>query len=478
MNDSLLGAFGAGSRYELILYDSAGDGWDGANYFLRDVLDNYAELYSGTLDQGQQKQVDMCLSYGCYQLEVTSGDKDSEVSWFIGDADLSGGAPSTCQFNVGPPNPSCPKQCLVEDDDEAVPKVRKCTSTEKLAGAVVVSTWTDTCTDPKIKEKDWEDKDLTGYDWQELDDFEACAFNDKYDGWPDSCMALEAQAEDSDDSLVAKLSSNLEQASTFCSCIDATEVITPNCRDFQNFLELLRESGEACNALDAIDCAYLETFVGNCLGNLVDEFGTMDFSDPDQCTYVDEGCGGLPEPYFRHWDCLDPDQLTPAEATFLASYQQFCLAEDDEEEGDDDDKTSTNDDKTNSTWGTDDGEKVKTDDNGGSTHGSTSDSAAARTAAAVGSTFGVLAFIGCGVAAVWYVKKRRNKSEGYQLPELGMTTFSPMVTNERTQQQTGPATTPTDFRTLKAELETPPGNSGGADNGNSQSTGYIPVELE
>ena len=70
--------------------------------------------------------------------------------------------------------------------------------------------------------------------------------------------------------------------------------------------------------LDAIDCV-----PGNirwdCLGNLVDEFGTMDFSDPDQCTYVDEGCGGLPEPYFRHWDCLDPDQLTPAEATFLAS---------------------------------------------------------------------------------------------------------------------------------------------------------------
>ena len=85
-------------------------------------------------------------------------------------------------------------------------------------------------------------------------------------------------------------------AVTTVACIDATEVITPNCRDFQNFLELLRESGEACNALDAIDCAYLETFVGNCLGNLVDEFGTMDFSDPDQCTYVDEGCGGLPEP--------------------------------------------------------------------------------------------------------------------------------------------------------------------------------------
>ena len=422
----------------------------------------------------------MCLPIGCYEIIVTSGAKDAEVSWFIGDADLSGGAPANCQFNVGPPNPSCMKQCFDDEDDEAVPKVRRCTTAEKLAGAVVVDTWSTTCTDPQIKEKDWEDKDLTGYDWQELDDFEECAFNDKADGWPDSCMALQVDAENSDDALVSGIATNLEQGSYFCSCVDGTVAITPNCRDYQDFLELLRESGEACDALDAVDCAYLEVFVSNCLTNLVNEFGVMDLSNPDQCVYVDDGCGGLPQPIFRNWDCLDPDQLTPAEATFLASYQQYCL-EDDGDDKSDDGSGGGNDDMSDSnSTSVDDMTDISNDD---SSSEKSSDSGSAA-GAAVGIVFAILAVVGCVAGAMFYLKKRRANSEGYHLPDLGMATFSPMTTDARTQQP-GAAiatATPTDFRTLKAELETPPNRSSTARTGGTgqqlATTGYIPVELE
>ena len=118
---------GGPSTLELVLYDSAGDGWDGASYSV--TRRNEVEpLYDGTLEMGQEKQINMCLPVGCYVIEVESGDKDAEVSWFLGDAGLSGGAPSTCTFHVGYPDPSCPKECLDDQDDLAVPEVERCTS--------------------------------------------------------------------------------------------------------------------------------------------------------------------------------------------------------------------------------------------------------------------------------------------------------------------------------------------------------------
>ena len=64
---------GGPSTLELVLYDSAGDGWDGASYSVT-RRNEVVPLYDGTLEMGQEKQINMCLPVGCYVIEVESGD--------------------------------------------------------------------------------------------------------------------------------------------------------------------------------------------------------------------------------------------------------------------------------------------------------------------------------------------------------------------------------------------------------------------
>ena len=87
--------------------------------------------------------------------------------------------------------------------------------------------------------------------------------------------------------------------------------------------------------------------------------------------------------------------------------------------------------------------------------------------------------LGCGGGGLYYLKKRRDNSEGYQLSNLGAVTFSPMVTNARTQQTpTDNPVTPRDFATLQAELESQQPVENTANSDGARKGGYIPVEIE
>ncbi|MDG1160336.1 MAG: choice-of-anchor L domain-containing protein [Flavobacteriales bacterium] len=87
----------------LEIYDSWGDGWDGATYTIYDA--NTVPLYTGTLLTGAIDLVDLCLPNGCYELNVTPGLFPNEVSWSLSgsDAGVITGVPGTVFFSINEP---------------------------------------------------------------------------------------------------------------------------------------------------------------------------------------------------------------------------------------------------------------------------------------------------------------------------------------------------------------------------------------
>jgi len=74
--------------YRLWLYDTGGDGWQGATYAIRNssVLLDLSEpgsviVASGTLGSGFEDAHWMCLADGCYELSVGGGSADSEIEF-------------------------------------------------------------------------------------------------------------------------------------------------------------------------------------------------------------------------------------------------------------------------------------------------------------------------------------------------------------------------------------------------------------
>jgi hypothetical protein len=72
--------------YRLYLFDSGGDGWNGATYELRASSDGStagdgASIASGTLSENSESTEWLCLSDGCYELSVGGGTADSEISF-------------------------------------------------------------------------------------------------------------------------------------------------------------------------------------------------------------------------------------------------------------------------------------------------------------------------------------------------------------------------------------------------------------
>jgi hypothetical protein len=95
------------------LFDSFGDGWNGAVLEISDG--NGSVVGSATLPSGSSiGSESFCLPDGCYTVDVSSGDFPSEVSWDMsvnGNLELSGGAPqsglalgvnTTCDGGGGP----------------------------------------------------------------------------------------------------------------------------------------------------------------------------------------------------------------------------------------------------------------------------------------------------------------------------------------------------------------------------------------
>ena len=94
------------------MFDSFGDGWNGAVYTLSTV--DGVEVGSGTIDVGASATDSYCLADGCYTITVGGGTYDSEITWTVLGAFgglVSGVAPDSFTFNVGSGD-----QCVVGCD--------------------------------------------------------------------------------------------------------------------------------------------------------------------------------------------------------------------------------------------------------------------------------------------------------------------------------------------------------------------------
>ncbi len=83
------------------MFDSFGDGWDGAQYTLIDQNSGIS-LFTGTLLSGASEVVSFCVPDGCFELNVTPGLFPGEVSWSLSgtDAGILNGAPGSTLFAV------------------------------------------------------------------------------------------------------------------------------------------------------------------------------------------------------------------------------------------------------------------------------------------------------------------------------------------------------------------------------------------
>ena len=90
------------SLYSVRLFDSGGDGWQGATWTVYDPSLTYAFM-GGTLADGYQERVYQCVPDACGWLVVGGGAADSEISWefdsYAGDS-FTGVAPVTDRFCV------------------------------------------------------------------------------------------------------------------------------------------------------------------------------------------------------------------------------------------------------------------------------------------------------------------------------------------------------------------------------------------
>lgn len=68
------------------MFDTFGDGWNGASYFITNL--GGTVIATGTLGAGTSGSNTICLNPGCYNLTITAGAWPGEVGWNI--ADLSG----------------------------------------------------------------------------------------------------------------------------------------------------------------------------------------------------------------------------------------------------------------------------------------------------------------------------------------------------------------------------------------------------
>lgn len=98
------------------MFDSFGDGWDGAVYVIAD--ENGVPLYSGTMLTGAYDADTFCLPDGCYNLSVGGGFWDSEITWTLSGVDngpLSGAAPYADVFGING-GPDCQPALPIDVD--------------------------------------------------------------------------------------------------------------------------------------------------------------------------------------------------------------------------------------------------------------------------------------------------------------------------------------------------------------------------
>lgn len=84
------------------MFDSFGDGWNGANLIITNTVTNTIEVQE-TFTAGASASFSQCLAAGCYSVTVTNGQFPGEVSWelldAVGDVMFSGVAGDTYGFS-------------------------------------------------------------------------------------------------------------------------------------------------------------------------------------------------------------------------------------------------------------------------------------------------------------------------------------------------------------------------------------------
>lgn len=178
-----------------------------------------------------------------------------------------------------------------------------------------------------------------------LDKFEECAteyLNNKATKSALNCMEILQDAIDNPSGAIDKNSKNngkelptdaisslardlLHRGHDFCDCSKDSMKACPACNEFVRFKTLLYESLDACDSLDKIDCGAWEEFAVPCKRNMVEKFGSINFQQKTQCTYIhDEQCGNVGSfPGFRELDCSG--QITDETWDFYKDYQGKCL---------------------------------------------------------------------------------------------------------------------------------------------------------
>ena len=105
--------FSDGIPLKLDMFDSFGDGWNGAEYHLMDAVGD--TLLSGSLDSalfildvdnflgGDEGFNTFCLVEGCYSIAVGGGDFDEEISWSLSstEGEIATGTVGAVNFSLG-----------------------------------------------------------------------------------------------------------------------------------------------------------------------------------------------------------------------------------------------------------------------------------------------------------------------------------------------------------------------------------------
>jgi hypothetical protein len=111
---------------------------------------------------------------------------------------------------------------------------------------------------------------------------------------------------------------------SFCDCAKISSQTCPQCNAFTSFKTLLHEALDACESLDKIDCDAWNEFYMHCKSTMWEDFLTVDFTNENQCRYVERGCSGSGVfPAFRKLDCQGE---IPSEAwDFYKQYSSNCI---------------------------------------------------------------------------------------------------------------------------------------------------------
>lgn len=130
-----------GNCYSLSMFDSYGDGWNGATWSFTD--DAGVVVASGTMADGFSSLAADCIDDGCYTFEVSDGVFPEEISWTLtgGDlGDISGGAntSTTVTFNGAT---GCTSQIACNYDEEACADDGSCVHLNDEVTDMTSSSW-------------------------------------------------------------------------------------------------------------------------------------------------------------------------------------------------------------------------------------------------------------------------------------------------------------------------------------------------